>query len=306
MKKSNFLLVFIFLLSLIAYSHTRVSATWTIDENGNLLYLSSNVLGDDDESDSSGSGSSGSSDSPDESDEPDETDSPDESDEPEETDSPDESDEPESSEGPGSGSDSSDDGFEYEYESEVGGVKTKIKLRSEDGRLKIEQESEDGDLEIDDDLLEIRENKNKTTIKVSTASGNRLVFVRGKSAATTSFPLSVDSETNELIVTTPSGVKRVAVLPDQVIANLLSQNVIDSVDEPDHETDDSIGEIDEEIDLEEVDGELVYEVDGESSQKALGLIDVKIKRKVTVSAQTGELLDIESSFLQRLLDLISF
>ena len=176
----------------------------------------------------------------------------------------------------------------------------KLKLKSEDGRVKLEAETEDNEImELgEDDELEIEPREDEDKIRVATGSGEgQMVFSRNRVRARTNFPLSVDLNTNELIVTTPAGVKRVAVLPDQAIANLLANGVIDRLESTATET---------ELELTEENGEPAYEVAGESDQKFLGFMPVKIRSKIKISAETGEVLKTEKPTLARLIDLFSF
>ncbi|MEK7514095.1 MAG: PepSY domain-containing protein, partial [Patescibacteria group bacterium] len=173
----------------------------------------------------------------------------------------------------------------------------KLKFKTEAGKLKLEAETEDEEImELgEDDEIEI-EDRDDDKVRVATGSGEKeMTFSRNRVRARTNFPLSVDLKTNELIVTTPNGVKRVTVLPDQAIANLLANNVIDRL-EPESET---------ELELTEENGVPTYEVAGESDQKLLGVLAVKIKSKVKVSAETGEVLTTKKAFRDRLLDLLS-
>ncbi|KKT45803.1 MAG: hypothetical protein UW37_C0041G0008 [Candidatus Gottesmanbacteria bacterium GW2011_GWA2_44_17] len=185
-----------------------------------------------------------------------------------------------------------------EEKTETEREKFKLKLKSETGILKLEAETEDGErTELgEDDAIEI-EDRHDDKIRVATGSSDReMTFSRNRVRARTNFLLSVDLNTNELIVTTPNGVKRVTVLPDQAIANLLANDVIDRL-EPENET---------ELELTEEDGVPTYEVAGESDQKLLGLLSVKIKSRVKVSAETGEVVRTEKAILARLIDLFSF
>ena len=178
----------------------------------------------------------------------------------------------------------------------------RLKLKSEAGILKLEAETEDGEEvelgEEEDNEIEIEPDEDEDKIRVATGSGEgEMVFSRNRVRARTNFPLSVDLNTNELIVTTPAGVKRVAVLPDQAIANLLANGVIDRLESTATET---------ELELTEENGEPAYEVAGESDQKFLGFMPVKIRSKIKISAETGEVLKTEKPTLARLIDLFSF
>ncbi len=181
--------------------------------------------------------------------------------------------------------------------------KFKLKFRSEEGKLKLEAETEDGEEaelgEDEDNEVEIEPDEDDDKIRVATGSADgEMVFSRNRVRARTNFPLSVDLATNELIVTTPNGVKRVTILPDQAIANLLANGVIDRVEPTDLETE-------TEVELTETDGEPAYEVSGESDQKFLGIMPVTIKAKIKVSAETGEVTGTQQAFLARLIDLLS-
>ncbi len=178
--------------------------------------------------------------------------------------------------------------------------KGKLHLKVERGKLKLEEETEEGETtEVgEDDEVEIEPNDDEDKVKIATGSGeDEMVITRNRVRARTNFPLSVDLNTNELIVTTPNGVKRVTVLPDQAIAKLLQNNVIDRVESPETET---------EAELTEAAGMPAYEVSGESDQKLLGVVPVKIKSKVKVSAETGEVISTEKTLRDRLFDLLSF
>ena len=188
-------------------------------------------------------------------------------------------------------------------ETEMETSQFKLKLKTEDGQLKLEAETEDGEKtdlgEDKDNELEIEPDENDDKIRVATGSADgEMVFSRNRVRARTNFPLSVDLATNELIVTTPNGVKRVSILPDQAIANLLANNVIDRIESTDPAAE-------PEVELTETDGEPVYEVSGESDQKFLGFMPVKIKAKIKVSAETGEVTGTQQAFLARIIDFLS-
>src|SRR3990167_5176005 len=61
------------------------------------------------------------------------------------------------------------------------------------------------------------------------SSGSASLVIRNKIFAQTHFPLMVNLETNELIVTTPKGTKTVTILPDKAVENMLAANVLDQL-----------------------------------------------------------------------------
>lgn len=184
------------------------------------------------------------------------------------------------------------------------------------------EEGED-DVAEDEDSIEVK------------SRGNAAVVIRRNLETKTNFPLQVNLETNELIVTTPKGQKVVTVLPDKAVQNMLAANVLDQIggkgglkwleenqvatDSGDMSASDSgdiessgsaeTGEGDEEEPIlltSTEDGELVYEIDGEKFERLLGILPIGLQRKVIVSAETGELITVNQSIFTRLLDLLSF
>jgi len=179
--------------------------------------------------------------------------------------------------------------------------------------------------------LEIEEPEDKRSVKVRPA-GNALAIIRGKIAAQTHFPLMVNLETNELIVTTPAGQKVVTVLPDEAVENMLAANVLDQLGgkgglrwleykeatpsaTPTPTATEAAAPIATEaaklikkqvIKLTVKDGVLAYEIPGIKFKKFLGISKVQLRRTAVVSAETGELLRIKQTLLERILDLLSF
>lgn len=185
---------------------------------------------------------------------------------------------------------------EIEYE---GDDDNKMKLKNENGIIKIESEGKEMDL---GDELVMMEREDKHQIRISTASGKTMKFMRNNRAAKTDLPISIDLDTNELVITTAKGSKTVTVLPDQAVANMLAANVFDRVKDKDDEIDDSV----ELVEIEDEDGELVYEIQGVSDQKLLGLVPVTVETTAVVSATTGELVETQKTLANNLIDLVSF
>ena len=161
-----------------------------------------------------------------------------------------------------------------------------------------EDESEDEDEETE--VLKIRDREDKDEIKINTKNGE-FVIDRNRVGAITNFPLSVDSLTNILTVTTPSGEKQVTILPDQAVQNMLFRNVIDRVFSQGADNSASRVKMSQKSD-----GSLVYEVEGERQKKLFGLMPLKFKKTAVVSVETGALVETKESFSDKLLELISF
>lgn len=190
------------------------------------------------------------------------------------------------------------------------GNKTKIKLDSrggsfelenEDGKLKIKAKEKDGtEFELESESLDdINDALEDEGISVASASGNRLRIRRGVFEAETHFPLSINPTSNTLTVTTPAGVKDVAVLPDQAVTNLLRLKFIDRI------ASGSAAENPTGIKLGLLGNNPVFQVLGVDEQKLLGFIPVSINKTSFVSAENGQIIKVDETFLQKLLDLFS-
>jgi hypothetical protein len=86
----------------------------------------------------------------------------------------------------------------------------------------------DSNLETETDKIELEDAQFKQITSIRSKE-NAAYVIRNKVAAKSNFPLMVDLETNELIVTTPAGTKIVTVLPDKAVENMLAANVLDQL-----------------------------------------------------------------------------
>lgn len=192
-----------------------------------------------------------------------------------------------------------------------GGVK--VRLEREDGRFRLKAENEQGETTDlgDDEIISIDERADKEQIRIRTfntaadATQNRAIVERLNTQALTDLPLSVNLVTNELTVTTPAGERTVTVLPDQAVQNMLAANVIDRIGGPavaELLQQSSIETLDNVITLAEQNGVPVYEIAGTKQQRLFGFIPVTVQLTVTVSAETGEVLDTDQSFVDSVIN----
>lgn len=181
--------------------------------------------------------------------------------------------------------------------------KIKLKYVSKDGEIILKAENENGEeVELgDDDLAEIEGELDDNGVKISTESGTLAVSKNGIRAAI-NFPLSIEVETNRLIVETPAGMKVVTILPDQAVTNMLATgkvNVVESSPSANLES------LDGSIKLIMKDENLVYEILGKKEHKLLGFIPVESNVTVFVSAETGDIVAQEQSVLSMIVDFLS-
>lgn len=135
---------------------------------------------------------------------------------------------------------------------------------------------------------------------LKTGSDGASMIERGSISASSHFPLSVDPTTNVLTVTTPAGVKQVTVLPDVAVANLLANHVVDQLATGSSATTEGS------IQLKEKDGIPVFEIAGKKRMKMLGILPVLINKMVTVSAQSGVVVDEKVTGVDKIIQTISF
>lgn len=202
----------------------------------------------------------------------------------------------------------------------------RIEIKVENGRVvtKVKNEN-DEEVELEDDeedelFEEFEDELEDDDIELATGSA-QLGFIQKGNKVRTNFPLSVNPQTGELFVSTPAGEKVVAILPDVAIANMIAAGIITRTETPQtppaveppggtpSATSSSIVVPTVEgaaIGLEEFEGKIVYKIDGVKDEKFAGFVPVSIKVKAIVSAENGELVDINQGFLTRLLDILSF
>lgn len=225
-----------------------------------------------------------------------------------------------------------------------------VRLNKKQGMtiLEIEDDSEDGDMgeadeEETDEFLDELEDDTGVDLDTET-DDNEVIITRNGTRTRTNFPLTIGPN-NELIVSTPAGVKIVTILPDQAVRNMLFKAGFTQVDllpgqtplptvtasaaptgspvasglpeptispepttsgEPTSSPEASPAPEESEIILTEVDGELSYEIEGEKEENFLGLVPVKIRGVVYVSAEDGSIVKINKGIGSRILDALSF
>ncbi|MBI3109792.1 hypothetical protein HYZ06_02005 [Candidatus Daviesbacteria bacterium] len=180
-----------------------------------------------------------------------------------------------------------------------GGVKVRYEIR--DGRTIIKAETEEGAGVPEQELFKIVDRVDKSGIKIATAGGELLV-ARNNVGALSNFPLQIDLNTNQLIITTPAGQKVVTVLPDQAVQNMLAANVISRLIST---TSGQLTSVSDVVTLGLQNNVPVYEIPGIRDFKLLGFIPVSQPVTVIVSTETGELVETQESLMTKIIDLLS-
>jgi hypothetical protein len=186
-------------------------------------------------------------------------------------------------------------------------LKTSVQITNDKGKIltKTESEGKEVELDTDDALKEINKAMEDHDVEVGSGSANNLVIKSEGVEAETHLPISVNVDTHTLQVTTLSGTKDLAVLPNQAVNNLIARNIITSV-ESSAGVSESSESAKQKVTLTELNKEPVFEVNGVKNKKLLGLIPVSFTKVSFVSAETGDVVKTDETLLNRLLEVISF
>ncbi|TSC87684.1 MAG: Uncharacterized protein G01um101416_364 [Microgenomates group bacterium Gr01-1014_16] len=182
----------------------------------------------------------------------------------------------------------------------------KFKYAVENGQVRLEAEKDEAEeLELDDDDIDELENEIEDEfedegIEIEASEGGRLSIMQNRVSAITNFPLSVDSVTRQLIITTPTGRKTVTILPEEALLNLLATGIVNRI-----ETGSASAEFAGKIKLEVRGNDAVYRVEGRKHHRLLGFISLTLPVTAFVSAETGTTVARQQSLLTSIVDLLS-
>lgn len=186
------------------------------------------------------------------------------------------------------------------------GLHIEIK-REDNGQVTIHAHQEGGrEITLKSDALDqINQTLKDQEVEVSTTSANTLTITSHNVAAHTTLPISIDPSTNTLAITTPAGTKDVNVLPNKAVESLISSRVLSNVlSESSSEATNSANPTTV-IGLTTQNSEPVFQVQGVKEKRLLGIFPVAFPKTVTVSAQTGQVLNTQESLINKFLESLS-
>ncbi len=177
-------------------------------------------------------------------------------------------------------------------------IKGKIDKQAEE--IKIHE----GDMDYSDEkaMKELEDELNELENEIASSEGQR-AFYKNNAAAVSKFPLKIGSDSGRLIAKTGEGEKSVTVLPAHAIRNMLASGVMDYVDS--EKMPGELASVKDVVKLEERDGVLGYEIEGDRKHSLLGIFDLKTRVKTFVSAENGEVVNTTQSFFGRILNRIA-
>ncbi len=171
-------------------------------------------------------------------------------------------------------------------------------------RMKGEKPDEEQfDINSEEGMDEMHQILHDKGIEISSTSGGFMIR-SGSIAANTKFPISVDPVTKSITITTPAGIKTIPLLPDQAIKHLLDNKILSNI--ASGSSQESSNSANPSVTLTERDNHPVFLVNGTVKKNILGIIPATFSKKVEVSAETGQVIDTQQSFLSKLLETLSF
>lgn len=209
------------------------------------------------------------------------------------------------------------EGMKQESETQIGKrkVKTKIeddgkvKIEVEEANVKLKYEVENGELKLKTEGIKGEEKEagkrereqvedlfEREDIEVASKEGE-LEFEHGGVRTRTNFPLSINPETKELVVTTPAGQKTVSTLPDDAVRNMLSQGVLTTVATESAQA--------PAVRLETFGETPAYRIDGIKEMRLFGLLPISVQTTAFVSSENGNILAQQRSLLSNILSFFS-
>lgn len=164
-----------------------------------------------------------------------------------------------------------------------------VSLTKNAGNVVLDVKNETGEHQADvtnikDNLIEIeaRPQTQKVTIGYK---DEQFVITQNSVAARTTFPITINAKTNEISVTTPSGLRVLTILPFEASTSAMKANVLSQNPE--------LAEI-----TESPSGELSYLLSGKKELNFFNVIPYKFDTKVYVSAITGEVLKVDPGWFK--------
>jgi hypothetical protein len=177
-------------------------------------------------------------------------------------------------------------------EKKAAGKSGSVEVSADGGKVRVKVQ--DGETEV-----EVEEGESIVEIDEATDSG-KFRIKKGKARANSRFPIAIDAETGKLVITSPNGVKELKVMPDKATEKLLQSGIVDKIRVINAATDEA------ELEIDEVNGEPVFTGVGTKQERFLGIFPVGIQKKVTISAENGQISSNNTSLLQNFLDFLSF
>jgi hypothetical protein len=160
-----------------------------------------------------------------------------------------------------------------------------VALTKKDGKIQLSVSGNSGDKSLDvtnykENVIEIEERPQTEKLSIQVADNHFLIRQRGI-IATTDYELNIDPDSAGLTLKTPSGLRFLTVLPREAVDIVMRTKLINQIP------------FDQQMTIEEDNGQLTYTIRGEREFDIFGLYNYPLAVTTKVSATTGEILSIE-------------
>lgn len=174
---------------------------------------------------------------------------------------------------------------------------TEVTLESSSDSLDIEKADGTSASIPTDSLTKINQELESKHISLH-KDGNATSLTQQGTEATSSLPISVDLHTQTFSVTTGDTAKSLTLLPNDAIQILLQNGILSIV------TTDSTTKK-EQITLTQSSNEPVFVVTGLEDKHLFGIFPIEIGKTVTISAQTGDVKQVQEDTLTKIIDFLT-
>jgi hypothetical protein len=175
-------------------------------------------------------------------------------------------------------------------------INNQISLKIEDGKMQLSVATEEGEKNLDvtntkGELIEIEERPQLKLIKVGTL-GDKFSIEQEGVTALTIFPIKINPKTAELSLETSSGSHFLAVMPADAYQISLKAKVVSQL-------------VGDSLAIEEnKPGQISYLIEAKKKINFLNFFEYDFPIKVSVSALTGEILNVEQPIWQKIVGFI--
>ncbi len=168
----------------------------------------------------------------------------------------------------------------------------KIVLSKQNGKISLAVDGKTSYKELDvtgwsDSVVEIEERPATQQIKIG-IHGEKFSLEQEGVFALTDFPINIDTKSAELSFVTPTGTRKVSIMPRQALESMLRAKMLSQVKN-------------EGVEIIENEEGLAYVISGEKIVDILGLVEYPVEISGQVSALTGEVISFEAPTWYRVL-----
>ena len=161
----------------------------------------------------------------------------------------------------------------------------KITLTRQNGKISLAVDGKTSYKELDvtdwnDSIVEIEERPATQHLKIG-VHGERFSLEQEGAFALTSFPINIDTRSAELSLVTPTGSRKMSIMPRQALESMLRAKMLTRVNK-------------EGVEIVEGEQGLAYRISGEKIIDILGIVEYPVEIDGYVSALTGEVVSVEA------------